>query len=516
MKRLTISLILGPLLVLLLASGAYAAAVTVEASATSVDPGQKVSIDIYINNVENFYGASADFIFNPAVVKVESVTGIPDSERTTNLTDNYFVIRNIDQASGPTGAFNYSKCLTGKRAGFNINTKTLLCSINLRAINDGTIPIKPAAWNNKLTDLNLHGNTILIHLANSSAVPIEYSDPGVCYINLKSNTKGGSSGGGGKEYPEVKSQSIGVQGGIIKTGDVVIKIPPQSLNQEINFEIRIINNPSILPMEEGRRLLSDVVEIIQDKETTLTKPITVTLKFDSYALDLENYDLSIYWLDEEKSCWVELNNISVDLEHGSVSGDVGHLTKFAVIANPKTKDQIPKLNDIKGHWAEPAINKLVEKGILKGYLDGSFKPENYISRAEFTFMLVKAIGLNAGGKVGFADLEGHWSRDYIAAAAAKGIVSGYSSVNFAPEDNITREQMAVMAAKAAKLPVSADVEEFKDDNAISPWAREAVKQMLSNNLISGYPDQTFRPPNSVTRAEAAYMIYKLITLDKAN
>ena len=53
-------------------------------------------------------------------------------------------------------------------------------------------------------------------------------------------------------------------------------------------------------------------------------------------------------------------------------------------------------------------------------------------------MLVKAIGLTAGGKVGFADLEGHWSRDYIAAAAAKGIVSGYSSVNFAPEDNITR------------------------------------------------------------------------------
>jgi hypothetical protein len=522
MKRLAISLIPGFLLVLLLAGSTYAATVTIEPSAISVEPGKEVSIDIYINNVEDIYGASVDFIFDPGVVKVESGTDTPSSEQITNLTGDYFVTRSINQAQNTTGIFSYSKCLTGERPGVDINTRTLLCSLPLRVISNGTISVKAAVWNNKLSDLNLPGNTILIHLADSSAVPIQYSDPEVCYINFKSNSEEKSSSGGGRDgglQPEVKSPSISIEGGKIAEGDVVVEIPPLSLNQEVKFKIQKIISSSALPLEKGCNLLSDVVEISPDKSVTFAQPITVTLKINSSAVDLENYKLGICWLDEESGHWIELDNITIDMERGIVSGEITHLTKFAVIGRLKIEAQptillAPELTDSTGHWAETAINELVEKGIIAGYPDGSFKPDNHISRAEFTSILVKAIGLNPGGKTGFADLEDHWARDYIAAATGQGIVSGYSSVRFGPEDNITREQMAVMIAKAARLPAPSGVKEFRDNNTISSWAREAVTQVSTNNLITGYPGQTFRPQNHTTRAEAASVINILMATDK--
>lgn len=513
MKRLTISLIPGILLLLLLASNVCAATVTIEPSATNVGAGQRVSIDIYINNEENIYGASVDFVFDSAVVKVESGTDTPVSEHITNLSGNYFVTRSMNQVPNTTGIFSYSKCLIGERPGVDINTRTLLCSIPLRVISNGTIPVKAADWNHKLSDLNLQGNTILIHLANSVAEPIQYSSPAGRYINLKSNSEERSSSGrGGSPQSEVKSQNINVEGGKIAAGDVVVEIPPGSLNQEVKFTIREITNPSALPMNEGCRLLSYIVEISPDKSLEFTKPITINLKFNSFAVDLENYNLSICWLDEKSRRWIELDNTTIDIERGIVSGEINHLTKFAVIARPKIETQpnmvsISELTDIKDHWAEAAINKLVKKGIIAGYPDGSFRPDKHISRAEFTSMLVKTAGLKPGGKTSFIDLEGHWAHDYIAAAVGQGIVSGYSSVCFGPEDNITREQMAVMLAKATSLTVLSGGKEFKDSSTISPWAREAVNQLSSDDLVTGYPDQTFRPQNHTTRAEAASVFW---------
>lgn len=78
---------------------------------------------------------------------------------------------------------------------------------------------------------------------------------------------------------------------------------------------------------------------------------------------------------------------------------------------------------------------------------------------------------------------------------------------FGPEDNITREQMAVMLAKATSLTVLSGGKEFKDSSTISPWAREAVNQLSSDDLVTGYPDQTFRPQNHTTRAEAASVFW---------
>ena len=99
---------------------------------------------------------------------------------------------------------------------------------------------------------------------------------------------------------------------------------------------------------------------------------------------------------------------------------------------------LPKLTDINGHWAQKTIEELVATGAISGYPDGTFKPDQTITRAEFATILVKAWELDSdSGKV-FADTSKHWAKDSIAIAAAHGIVQGYSDSTFGPNDNITR------------------------------------------------------------------------------
>lgn len=164
------------------------------------------------------------------------------------------------------------------------------------------------------------------------------------------------------------------------------------------------------------------------------------------------------------------------------------------------------LTDITGHWAGNNINKLVKTGVISGYTDGTFKPDKTINRAEFVTIIVRAFKLQPkAGKV-FADTANHWAKDSIATAAAYGIVNGYNSTKFGPDDNITREQMAVILDKALKLNNAAGGKNFTDQAKISTWAKDAVARVNQNGIFAGYPDNTFKPKASATRAEAASVI----------
>lgn len=174
-----------------------------------------------------------------------------------------------------------------------------------------------------------------------------------------------------------------------------------------------------------------------------------------------------------------------------------------------TETETPGLNDISGHWAQNYIEHLVKKGAITGYPDKSFQPDATITRAEFAVVLVKALGLSGEGKV-FADTAAHWAKEYIATAAAHGIILGYSDEEFGPDDLITREQMAVMIVKAAGLEVGSGETGFTDKTDISPWAREWVLAAVSNDLMSGYPDNSFKPQNNASRAEAVAVIFNVL------
>lgn len=174
-----------------------------------------------------------------------------------------------------------------------------------------------------------------------------------------------------------------------------------------------------------------------------------------------------------------------------------------------------RFSDISGHWAEDDILSLVKKGVVDGYPDGTFRASRGVTRAEFATALVKAFDISLkSGKV-FRDTSSHWARNYISAAANRGIVSGYSSYYFGPDDPITREQMAVMIVAAAEIDtgVKGSLKEFYGDStSISSWARQAVLAAHRKKLIEGYSDDTYRPQRGANRAEAVTVICRALEL----
>jgi cell wall-associated NlpC family hydrolase len=176
--------------------------------------------------------------------------------------------------------------------------------------------------------------------------------------------------------------------------------------------------------------------------------------------------------------------------------------------NSATETEKPVINDITGHWAEEAIKELIKNKSLEGYPNDTFAADKAITRAEFVTTLVKAFNLSPVKGKDFSDTDKHWAGKYIATAQGHNIISGYSSHLFGPEDPVSREQMALMIVKAAKLNTSDtnDKKLFTDDAQISEWAKEAVLTANQNNIIFGYPDYSFRPQACLTRAEAAAVI----------
>ena len=170
-----------------------------------------------------------------------------------------------------------------------------------------------------------------------------------------------------------------------------------------------------------------------------------------------------------------------------------------------------ELKDISGHWAEAIIVELVNSGAVSGYPDATFQPDKKITRAEFTTILVKAFKLEAKTGKDFADIANHWAKDAIVTAAAHGIVNGYDANSFRPDKNITREQMAVMIVKAAQLNKNdGESKQFIDNDKISSWAAEAVAIASQHQIITGYPDNSFKPQGEATRAEAVTVIVKTL------
>lgn len=173
---------------------------------------------------------------------------------------------------------------------------------------------------------------------------------------------------------------------------------------------------------------------------------------------------------------------------------------------PIGSGQAVHLQDINGHWAEKNISQMVASAAVGGYPDGSFKPDNTITRAEFATMLAKAFKPeNKAGKT-FADTARHWAKDYIVQATANGIVSGFDINTFGPDELITREQMAVMITRAAQLVGAAEEVPFADSGSISGWAKDAMTAAAINGIMKGYPDNTIHPQGNATRAEAVTVI----------
>lgn len=199
---------------------------------------------------------------------------------------------------------------------------------------------------------------------------------------------------------------------------------------------------------------------------------------------------------------------------GSSSSSSTATTTTTVTTQSTPESAEVVLTDIKGHWAEANIKELVVTGAIYGYPDQTFKPDRTITRAEFATVLVKALKLTPKSGSIFIDSVDHWAKDYISTAEENGIITGYGDGKFGPDDLITREQMAIMIVRSAKLTDTEDNTPFTDGQNISKWAVNAVAAAVKNEIIKGYTDNTFKPKNNATRAEAVTVIVKALKVIK--
>lgn len=200
---------------------------------------------------------------------------------------------------------------------------------------------------------------------------------------------------------------------------------------------------------------------------------------------------------------------------GSSSG-----TPFTAVSDPSHMIQPPAedaeklFDDIDGfEWAETAITALYEKGIISGREPKRFCPESEITREEFVKLLVLMFKIKETDEREntFADcIEGEWYYPYIRTAYSTGIVNGISDTEFGVGMNITRQDAAVMIKNCMeKYEVqSYGAAEFSDIDEVSDYAKDAVRSMREYGIITGYGDNSFRPANYITRAEAAKLIYE--------
>lgn len=170
----------------------------------------------------------------------------------------------------------------------------------------------------------------------------------------------------------------------------------------------------------------------------------------------------------------------------------------------------------KTHWANGCVERLSDKGVISGNPDGSFKPNNAVNRAEFLKMIILALYPEMADYATlscFSDVKsGDWFAKYVCAGYAKNIVKGYDGNMFRPGQSITRAEAVSILVKSLKLPVGAQNSCGFDDVNIG-WQRGYVNSAFEYNLVNGYTDNSFRPNNTITRAEAAKLICNALDAD---
>ena len=167
--------------------------------------------------------------------------------------------------------------------------------------------------------------------------------------------------------------------------------------------------------------------------------------------------------------------------------------------------------DIEGHWAESQMLRWYDREVIKGYgeVEGfSLKPDNKITRAEFAVIVNKIFGFDEDSPKTFIDVKSSdWFYNQVNNSTV--YMSGYPDGTYRPNNNLTREEATVVLSKVFELKTQG-YNDFKDSNEISSWSEDAVNTMVSKNYLSGYPDKTFKPSNTITRAEVITIIDKMV------
>ncbi|AUC61005.1 PKD repeat [Cyanobacterium sp. HL-69] len=195
------------------------------------------------------------------------------------------------------------------------------------------------------------------------------------------------------------------------------------------------------------------------------------------------------------------------------------VTTALVSPAPVMAQTTTQFNDLSpNHWASEFIGALVQRGVIAGFPDGTFRPEAPVTRAQFAAMVQSALPKDTiRGGINFSDVpSNYWATGAINNAYQMGFLSGYPSNVFRPEQNIPREQVLVSLANGLNYTprnsAATVVSFFNDSNAISGFAQSPIAAATENRIVVNYPNtRQLNPTRNATRAEVAAFIYQALS-----
>lgn len=240
-------------------------------------------------------------------------------------------------------------------------------------------------------------------------------------------------------------------------------------------------------------------------------PVTVAIDYTPTAEELKNPEHIIVWYIDGQGKAVNIPSGRYDTATGKVTFTTTHFSKYAITFVKKT------FGDIEDYpWAKKQIEVLASRGIVNGTSETAYSPERNITRADFMLLLVKTLGLTAEADSNFEDIK---PEDYyyeaLGIAKKLGIATGVGNNRFNPGDELSRQDMMVMVARALKITgragiagVEGDIRIYNDASSVAAYAVEGVATLIKEGIVQG-SNSRIHPQEAATRAETAVIVYRV-------
>ena len=296
----------------------------------------------------------------------------------------------------------------------------------------------------------------------------------------------------------------------------------KELNRQTSGELILKIKKTVVSYQEAKKAIGSrpvydiTLECVKDGKKTAVnlngETISVAIPYTPAKNEKTGNLYAVYVDKTGKVEW--LTKSSYDADQKAVIFEAQHFSIYGV----GYKNPVPNFIDINGHWAKEHILFTVSRGLFSGISETTFSPNTTLTRGMFVTALGRLAGINPADYQNrkFTDVKADaYYAPYVNWAASKGIVSGTTSSTFAPDSNITREQMAVIMKNYAdkmgySIPKTLEAVTFADNAQISSWAKDAVKAMQQAGILAGKVNNRFDPKGNATRAEAATVLHRFV------
>ena len=313
----------------------------------------------------------------------------------------------------------------------------------------------------------------------------------------------------GQEVQEIQSLTISRQ------ADIAVDPPLGSstiyLDQMVFSYNSIVDNavPTVTLKADGTTLTGTVTDAVDGVLPKASVSVTWDGAAQTFTYNEATGALSTSLISDGRP-----HRITVTAR--DASGNIGRASYDV----PPASDWVPTFSDTKGYWAASYVDYLYNAGITTGYADGTFKPNQNITRAQFSVMLYRYLKLDesryADVVLPFADLDqiGEYAIPAIKALYTEGIVNGSTGADgrlyFNPNSSLTRAQAATMIGRTQEKGYGTVELTFTDAGKIPDYAAYYIRTMAAQGVISGYTDGSFKPQAKITRGQMAKILYNLM------